>query len=215
MDNYTRRMILDRRGRGGSRGYDRGSRGNYEVRGDYETDGRRGVKGTGPYGIGGRRYYGRRRDRAMDDYAERYDEYEMDGRGYRDEDYDMYPYDYDMRDYGDSEKWKVSKREIKRRERELINADGTQGAHFKDIQQILNAGQQVGARYDGYDEADFCFVMNMLYSDYCAVIRKYVSPEREIMFYAELAKAWLDDEDAPEGSEKLYLYLHCVVDEAE
>ena len=26
-------------------------------------DGRRGVKGTGPYGIGGRRYYGRRRDR--------------------------------------------------------------------------------------------------------------------------------------------------------
>lgn len=209
MNNMARRIIMDRREHSGRR---RGEMGRYAVRGEFDVeDGRRGVKGTGRYGIGGSRYYPRR-DRAMDeyDYDDRYDDY--GSRGYREEDY---PYDYDMRDYGDSERTKLSKRELKRYERELINADGTQGAHFKDMQQILNAAQQVGAKYDGYDETDFCFVMNMLYSDYCAVVRKFVPPEREMLFYAELAKAWLDDDDAPEGSEKLYLYIKCIVDEAE
>lgn len=217
MNDYARRMIMGRGRNGSPRGYDMSSRGNYEVRGDFESypDGRRGVKGTGRYGIGGSRYYPRRdRAMAMDDYD--YDEMHNDygeSRGYRDEEY--YPYDYNMRDYGDSEKMKLSKREIKRKERELINADGSPAPHFKDMQQIMNVAQQVGAKYDGYDEADFCFVMNMLYSDYCLAVRKFVPQEREMLFYAELAKAWLDDEDAPEGSEKLYLYIKCVVDEAE
>lgn len=67
---------------------------------EYETDGRRGVKYTGPYGIGGRRHYPRR-DRAM----------------------------YDGNDYGEEE-MKLNKREIIEWKEDLENADGTRGAHF-------------------------------------------------------------------------------------
>lgn len=197
--NYDlRRMIMNR-----NKNDYRGSRGNYEVRGDFESyDSRRGVKGTGRYS----------RDRGMNpyEYDERYEDY--GNRAYHNEEY--YP-DYNMRDYGEMDKMKLSKRELKRYERELINADGSQAPHFKDMQQILNVAQQIGVKYDGFDEADFCFVMNMLYSDYCLAVRKFVPQDRELMFYADLAKAWLTDEDAPEGSEKLYLYVKCITDEAE
>ena len=30
------------------------------------------------------------------------------------------------------------------------------------------------------------------------------------MIYTKLGKAWLEDEDAPEGSEKLALYFRCI-----
>lgn len=218
MDEMTRRIVMDRRGRRGGMRRDYGHRGTgtweADIRGEYERDGRRGVKGTGPYGIGGRRYYGR--DRARSEYDMPYDDYDRRGGydGHYDEDdycYD-YGYDYGMRDYGGGE-MKLSKRELKRKERELMNADGSPAPHFRDMEQIRKAAEQVGARYDGYDEAEFAFVANMLYSDYCVALRKYITPERELMAYAELAKAWLDDEDAPEGSEKLYLYVTEIVGE--
>lgn len=222
MDEMTRRIVMDRRGSRGGRkdyGYDmrgrRDGRGEWEaeIRGEYERDGRRGVKGTGRYGIGGRDYYPRR-DRAMNeyDYDERYDDYGM--RGY---DEDDYGYGYGMRDYRDygEGEMKLTKRELKRAERKLMNADGTEGAHFKDMQQILNAAQQVGVKYDGYDEAEFCFTMNMIYSDECLVNRKYIPQERDLIYYADRAKTWLVDEDAPIGSVKLYLYVKDILDEAE
>lgn len=216
MNDYTRRMIMDRRMRGGRRDYGHRGTGEWEaeIRGEYERDGHRGVKYTGPYGIGGRRHYPRR-DRARSEYDMPYDDYDRRGGydGHHDEDdygYD-YGYDYGGRDYGEGE-MKLTKRELKRKERELINADGSPAPHFKEIERIMDAAKQVGAKFDKYDEADFCFVINMLYSDYCLALRKYITPERELMAYAELAKAWLDDEDAPEGSEKLYLYLTEVIE---
>ena len=67
-------------------------------------------------------------------------------------------------------------------------------------------------RFDEYSEREFCMAVNMMYSDYCKVAKRFVAPDKEIMFFAELAKAFLDDADGPEPSEKLALYFHCIVD---
>lgn len=53
---------------------------------------------------------------------------------------------------------------------------------------------------------------NMLYSDLCEALRPLVPKEKEAMVYAKMAKAWLEDDDGPEGSEKLALYFYCIVD---
>ena len=78
-----------------------------------EEDGRRGVKGTGRYGIGGSRYYGRRRDRGSMPFS-----VEGDIR------YDDYDYDYDMADYAGQQQIKLNKKDIQAWKRKMMNADG-------------------------------------------------------------------------------------------
>ena len=67
---------------------------------------------------------------------------------------------------------------------------------------------------EGYTEDDLCMAANMLYSDYCEVLKPYISrePEKEADFYVKMAKAFLDDEDAPDGSAKLAMYYFCIAD---
>ena len=207
MNNVTRRMLMDRRMR--DRGYRRGmdyGMGNYEanIRGDYEsdyarrggdyddyeTDGRRGVKGTGRYGIGGSMYRGRR-DRSMGDYA----------------DYA----DYD--DYGDHEKMRLSKRDMTEWKRGLENADGTSGEHFM-LEQIRNAAGSMNIPLHGdmYDEKDLCLAANMLYSDYCDSLRAFIPKDKEAMVYTRMARDFLEDDDASvRGKEKLAVYYYCIV----
>lgn len=211
MNRDMRRMINDRR-RDGARGYSRDRRSGYRVRGDYAaddmnydgnyggrdsaydddmdrpeyaeeyemSDGRRGVKGTGPYGIGGRRHYPRR-DRARND--------------------------------GDDEPMHLSRRDMSEWKRSLENADGTQGAHF-DAQQIEQAIEALGIRPRGYDEKTLCMTANMLYSDYCEVLKQFIPREKEALIYVKLAKAFLDDDDAAvQGNEKLAAYYYIVCDD--
>lgn len=158
-----------------------------EYRGDYGYDGRRGVKGTGPYGIGGRRYYGRRRD------------YESG--------------DYNWRDYGRDEELNLTKADIEDWKHNLENADGTMGPHFT-ATQIMQAAQAVGARMSGYTEEDLCMTANMLYSDYCEVLKALIPKEKEAHLYTKMAKAFLEDPDAAvRGGEKLTTYFYCIVTE--
>lgn len=173
---------------------------------DYMEDMRRGVKGSGR-GRRRRDYrdeeydYARGRDR--NDYGYDYDdEEEYDGH---------YPFviegemDYD---YADTPK--LSKRDIMEWKRELVNADGTKGEHFK-MEHIMKAAKDMGIRFHEYDEKELCLTVNMLYSDYCEVLKPFISPDKELYVYVAMGKAFLEDEDAPEGSEKLALYYHCVV----
>lgn len=223
MNNYAMRLITNKNRMRNTRGYDnydRASRGNYELRGDFESyDGRRGVKGTGRYGIGGSRYYPRS-DRAMkpyydEDYAydslhdyDEYDEYENDKR----RSYMPTNWGYNSSDYASGE-MRLSKRDMQEWKRNLENADGSMGEHFRDMQQVLSVAQQQGVQFRDYDEKDFCLVVNMLYSDYCEALKPIVSPDKELLVYVRMAKAWLEDEDATRGKEKLYLYYKCVVDD--
>lgn len=115
----------------------------------------------------------------------------------------------DMRDYHNAPR--LSKTDIHHWKQMMENEDGTRGPHY-DMQQIISESEKLGVRFDEFDEKEFCIAVNMMYSDYCKVAKKYVAPDKELAFFADLAKAFLDDEDGPEASEKLALYFHCIVD---
>ena len=197
MEDYAQR---GRRNYGGRRDYGRGEySGTVDYYGDYADydtednvepmyDGRRGVKGTGRYGIGGSRYYGRRRDRAGRDYS-----------------------DYDHKD----EEMRLSRRDMQDWKERLENADDTYGEHFS-AAQIKQAIQAMNIQMNGYNEKELCMAANMLYSDYCEVIKPLISKDKEVLVYVNMAKAFLDDPDAAiQGGEKLACYYHYIVDDGE
>ena len=82
--------------------------------------------------------------------------------------------------------------------------DGSTGAHWS-MEQIKPIMQQKGI--DAKPE-EFWAIMNSLYSDYSKVAKKHnVST---VDFYADLAKAWLEDKDAV--SDKVAAYYEYVVE---
>jgi hypothetical protein len=132
------------------------------------------------------------------------------------EDYEDYGYDYeDERDYEDSRDYhnykhlRLTKADIMHAEESLHNVDGTHGPHL-DYQQAIQAAEKLGIRFDAYTEKEFCLAMNMMYADYALIIQKHNPPEKMAQICAELAKAFFDDPDGPEPSEKLALYIHCI-----
>lgn len=167
-------------------------------------DSKQGVKGTGPYGIGGSK-----RNRDYRDYDD--DDYETDGRRRRNMDYA----DYEMDGHHPSGLMRLKKKDFKEWEKNLENADGTKGKHFE-AEQIKHMAEQLGIKYRDYDEKELCMAANMLYSDYCAVLKNVLPPDKELIGYVKLAQAWLEDPDASvEGSEKLALYYWCIVSDEE
>lgn len=194
VEDRMRRDRNDRRG-GDYRGRDYGDdyrmrdrekeyrgHGHMEYRGEFEHDGRRGVYGTGRYGVGGR------------DHGE-----------------DYYDRDYDDEDYGKEKEMKLSRSDMKKWKHMLKNADGSAGEHFT-AEHIHEAANQVGATFEEYDEKDLCMAANMLYSDLCEALRALIPRDKEAMIYTKMARYWLEDEDGPQGSEKLALYYYCIVD---
>lgn len=171
-------------------------------------DGKQGVKGTGSYGIGGR-LYSRSRDYREYDYDD--DDYETDGRRRRNMDYA----DYEMDGHHPSGLMRLKKKDFKEWEKNLENADGTRGKHFE-AEQVKHMAEQLGIKYRDYDEKELCMATNMMYSDYCGVLKNVLTPDKELMGYVKLAQAWLEDPDASvEGSEKLALYYWCIVSDEE
>ena len=152
----------------------------------------------------GRRGRGGRFVRDRRDYEDGRRDYEgtMD---FDDRDYD----DRDMRDYGDT--LELSKADMQQWKQMLKNEDGTHGAHYE-MSQIMDIADQHSVRFKEFDEKDLCMTVNMLYSDYCEVVKRYVSPDKELTFFVEMAIAFLCDRDGPEASEKLALYYNCIVD---
>jgi hypothetical protein len=214
MNDLARRMVMDRQRR--RRDYEMGDRrrdyGYDERRGDRRLsdpigtepeypqemwDGKQGVKGTGPYGIGGRLYSRSHSDYDDEDYTmtrrtRDYGEYEMDG-------------------HHPSGLMRLKKKDYMEWESMLENADGSHGKHF-DSQQIRKIAESLGIRFDKYTEKELAMTTNMLYSDFCEVLKPIIPPEKEVLAYVKLAQAWLEDSDASaRGSEKLALYYWCIV----
>ena len=79
----------------------------------------------------------------------------------------------------------------------LVNQDGTKGPHWT-VSDAVSVARNKGLQFIGYNEYDFAYVMNMLYSDY------YGAVSDSIDTYFKMAKAFLEDKDAPDG--KAYLY---------
>lgn len=179
-------------------------------------DSRRGVRGSGR---------GDRRDRRnMDsrdrrDYEDGYEDGYADARrgvkgtgryGRRDRMDDEDGMNNMDRADGHESPLRLSKEDMREWKRMLENADGTKGAHY-DMSQIMAVVDKLGIRFDEFSEAEFCMTVNMLYSDYCHTVKKYVPQEKALEFYACMAKDFLDDDDGPEPWTKLMLYYHCIV----
>lgn len=72
----------------------------------------------------------------------------------------------------------------------MKNSDGTRGEHWS-YTQTRQLMAQKGIECDPWE---FYVVMNMLYSDYCAVLKKHGINNIDV--YTDLACAWLKDTDA-------------------
>lgn len=84
----------------------------------------------------------------------------------------------------------------------MKNADGTRGGHWT-MEQTEAVRKQRGIECD---PVMFYAAMNMMYSDYCKAVEK--TGTVSVDFYAYMAKAFLDDEDA--APDKLARYYHFV-----
>lgn len=212
-DLLERRMD-SRRGVPGSGRRSRGDREDGEDMRDYRSgysdgyeDARRGVRGSGRGDRADR--MDRVDNRDMLDYEDGYaDGYEdarrgVHGSGRRNR--------RDMEDMHQSP-LRLSKEDMKEWKQKLENADGTRGIHY-DMSQIMGVVDKLGINFDEFSEAEFCMTVNMLYSDYCHTVKKYVPQEKALEFYASMAKDFLCDEDGPEPWTKLMLYYHCIVND--
>lgn len=190
MNKFARMLMTDGRNPYGSRGgYVRSDR-----RSDYEDD----------YAMRGNRD---RRDYEYDYARSRRSDYATyNDRRMRDYDYEE---DYRRRDYGKTEMF--SHKDIETWKSMMKNEDGTRGEHFR-AEQVKHACQQAGIDCEEFGEDIFCLAMNMMYSDYCKVAKKYGVDTPE--YYADLAKAFLRDKDFDgKPEEKLYLYYKTIVEQ--
>ena len=83
----------------------------------------------------------------------------------------------------------------------MSNEDGTKGAHW-DLASTTQVANNSGIQFNKFNEYDWCYVMNMLYSDFYKVIGNNTST------YIEMSKYFLEDKDAPVGKAlKYYLAM--------
>lgn len=81
----------------------------------------------------------------------------------------------------------------------MINEDGTNGAHWT-LEQTNNVAKQLGINFMNYNEYDWNYTMNMIYSDY------YGAVANDTNVYAKMSRKFLEDKDAKEGK-ALHYYL--------
>lgn len=86
----------------------------------------------------------------------------------------------------------------------IKNADGSNGARWS-IDQTNKFLEKIQLDYAPHE---FWVTMNMLYSDYAKVAKKYGVDNPE--FFACMATAFLEDDDAVE--DKLAIYYDCIVE---
>ncbi len=98
---------------------------------------------------------------------------------------------------------KMDKKQAENWTKHMKNEDGSTGARwtFDEVQKVM---QQYGV---DCDPVEFYATMNMLYSDYGKVFKKHNAAT--VQFYVDMAKAFLDDEDAVK--DKLAQYYRYVV----
>lgn len=86
----------------------------------------------------------------------------------------------------------------------MENEDGTKGPHWnmEQIKKVMEQRNMIG------DPVEFWVAMNMMYSDYCKVAKKL--GVNSVDFYAEMAKAFLEDKDTG-VPDKLTAYYENIV----
>lgn len=102
----------------------------------------------------------------------------------------------------DGSSHKMSKKQAENWVKSMRNDNGSKGDRwsFEEIQNVMRQ-QNVNC-----DPVDFYATMNMLYSDYGEVFKKH--DVATMQFYVDMAKAFLEDEDAVKNKlEQYYKYV--------
>lgn len=81
--------------------------------------------------------------------------------------------------------------------RGMVNEDGTTGAHWT-VEQTSSVAKANAITFDSFNEYDWNYVMNMIYSDY------YGAVSNDTSVYVKMAKKFLMDRDAVEGKALCY-----------
>lgn len=183
-DDYGRKSMRDGRRMPLDRDYERYGRG-------YDTPSRgrdsRERREEYPSGYMSGYNYDRRempRERREGRSYEDWDDMDDDGR------YEAYSVPYDPKEWA----------------KNLKNSDGSSGAHWsmEDTETVRKA-----RNINDCKPEDFWIAMNMMYSDYQGVAKKYGIDKPE--FYADMARGFLTDKDSKQGREKLEAYYDHVV----
>lgn len=151
-------------------------------------------------------YGGKERHDKHDRYEDRWEDVD------REEEYDRKRKPYDARkgyqrrdrehDRYEADEWepkKLTKSGAEMWVRHMQNSDGSSGEHW-DYNQTEQVRQQKGYKCD---PVAFYATMNMMYSDYCQAARDIGC--NTVDFYAAMAKAFLEDADAPEDKIERYM----------
>lgn len=87
----------------------------------------------------------------------------------------------------------------------MVNDDGSKAPYFP-LDDCEKLARRNNIRFQNFNEYDFAYTMNMLYSDYCQVLGT------DGNIYAKMALKFLDDPDAPDGGStkalRYYLSVH-------
>lgn len=83
----------------------------------------------------------------------------------------------------------------------MINDDGTKGAKWS-LNETNSVANSNGVSMKNFNQYDWNYVMNMVYSDYCEVLGDNTTS------YIKLAHKFLNDKDAPDG--KALRYYMCM-----
>ena len=85
--------------------------------------------------------------------------------------------------------------------KDMVNEDGTMGGHWT-VEQTTMVARSNGIDFKDFNEYDWNYVMNMIYSDY------YGSVPNETSVYVKMARKFLEDKDAEYGKAlKYYLAM--------
>lgn len=90
-----------------------------------------------------------------------------------------------------------------------MNSERTTGQKWG-FETAVEVGNKVGMDWHEVSKIDFYVVLNMMYSDYYRTA-KTIEKQNDGMFYANLAKEWLYDEDVINPENKLFNYYFHVV----
>lgn len=111
-------------------------------------------------------------------------------------DHDLYE-KYEECLYVDTFGYHFNKELLARANSHLINEDGTVGGHWT-VDQTNGVARNLGITFSSFNEYDFNYVMNMLYSDL------YGSISADANAYGKMAHKWLLDKDAKSGKALRY-----------
>ena len=198
MNDYVQRMLDDRMRRTDNRNMDGTDRLDYDDGYmDGYADARRGMRRSGNMDRRSSGNMDRRNRRDYTDDVEYYDR--ADNRRTH----------MDRRVDGKDSEMYLTRSDMMQWKRDLQNADGTDGPHFK-LDQIRRVIDNHGIKLDGFDEKELCMAANVLYSDLCEALRGFIPPDKEAMAYTKMAEATLCDDDGPPGPIKLARYYHYI-----